>query len=202
MTVGTVFLVGAGPGDPELLTLKAAKALRAADVVLHDELVSPEILRLIPPTANLINVGKRCGKHSTSQEQINALMVFYARRDATAVVRLKSGDPAIFGRLGEEIECLRHAEIPFEIVPGITAAHASAAAASLTLTDRRSASALVLLTRMEPRASSALSLGGVHSRRTIIELSLAKTWAARVARRKSTVLTLTFVLASGGIMRW
>jgi len=143
---GKVYIVGAGPGAADLLTLRAANVLRNAAVVLHDDLVSPEVLNLIAPSAEVINVGKRCGKHSTSQEQINALMVFYARRDGTAVVRLKSGDPAIFGRLGEEIECLRHAEIPFEIVPGITAAHASAAAASLTLTDRRSASALVLLT--------------------------------------------------------
>ena len=142
---GKVYIVGAGPGAADLLTLRAANVLQSAAVVLHDDLVSPEVLNLIAPSAEVINVGKRCGKHSTSQEQINALMVFYAQQ-GRAVVRLKSGDPAIFGRLGEEIESLRHAEIPFEIVPGITAAHASAAAASLTLTDRRSASALVLLT--------------------------------------------------------
>ena len=143
---GKVYIVGAGPGAADLLTLRAAKVLQSAAVVLHDDLVSPQVLDLIAPSAEVINVGKRCGRHGTSQEQINALMVFYARREATVVVRLKSGDPAIFGRLGEEIESLRNAEIPFEIVPGITAAHASAAAASLTLTDRRSASALVLLT--------------------------------------------------------
>ena len=143
---GKVYIVGAGPGAADLLTLRAANLLRNAEVVLHDDLVSPEVLNLIAPSAEVINVGKRCGKHSTSQEQINALMVFYARRDATAVVRLKSGDPAIFGRLGEEIECLRHAEIPFEIVPGITAASAAAAAAQVSLTDRRSASTVVFTT--------------------------------------------------------
>src|SRR5437868_14957601 len=100
MNPGTVFLVGAGPGDPDLLTLKAAKALRSADIVLHDELVSPEILALIPPTAKIVNVGKRSGKKSTPQHEINDLLLRYALL-GLQVVRLKGGDPFIFGRGGE-----------------------------------------------------------------------------------------------------
>jgi len=142
---GKVCIIGAGPGAADLLTVRAANILRTAQVVLHDDLVSREVLDLAPATAEITNVGKRCGHHSTSQEQIHALMISCAQEGST-VVRLKSGDPAIFGRLGEEIDALREAQIAFEVVPGITAAHAGAAAASFTLTDRRSASALVLLT--------------------------------------------------------
>jgi uroporphyrin-III C-methyltransferase len=138
-------IVGAGPGAADLLTLRAARALERAQVVLFDDLVSPEILALCPAGARLINVGKRCGQRGSTQEQINALMVWHARR-GRMVVRLKSGDPAVFGRLGEELDALRQAGIAFEVVPGITAAAAAASAAGLTLTDRRSASALVVLT--------------------------------------------------------
>ena len=142
---GKVYLVGAGPGDPELLTLKALRALRSADTVLHDDLVSPEILKLIPPTVLVQNVGKRCGRKSTPQEEINLLMVAIASAGLN-VVRLKGGDPLIFGRVGEEIESLRRAGIEFEIIPGITAAAGAAAAAGITLTDRRSASKLIFAT--------------------------------------------------------
>lgn len=143
--LGKVFLVGAGPGDPDLLTLKAAKALRSADVVLHDELVSPEILRLIPPTAELVNVGKRSGKASTPQSEINRLLVHYAQR-GRQVVRLKGGDPFIFGRGGEELEALRRAEIEVEVVPGITAALGAASATQVPLTHRELSSTLILVT--------------------------------------------------------
>jgi len=142
---GKVHIVGAGPGAAELLTLKAASLLRAADVVLHDDLVPQEILDLVKPSAEIVNVGKRCGRHGTSQQQINALMIESADRYHT-VVRLKSGDPTVFGRLGEELDALREAGISYEVVPGVTAATAAAAAASFTLTDRREASALVILT--------------------------------------------------------
>jgi uroporphyrin-III C-methyltransferase len=142
---GKVFLVGAGPGDPELLTLKAAKVLRSADVVLHDELVSAEILKLIPPSAELVNVGKRCGMKSVPQEDTNRLLVEHALMGRT-VVRLKGGDPFIFGRGGEELEALRKAGIEGEIVPGITAALGAAAANKIPLTHREVASTLVLLT--------------------------------------------------------
>jgi uroporphyrin-III C-methyltransferase len=142
---GKVFLVGAGPGDPELLTLKAAKVLRSADVVLHDELVSPEILRLIPPTAELVNVGKRCGRKSMPQEETNRLLVDYALL-GFEVVRLKGGDPFIFGRGGEEIERLRLLGIEVEVVPGITAALGAAARAQIPLTHRQLSSTVILLT--------------------------------------------------------
>lgn len=137
---GTVYLVGAGPGDPELLTLKAARLLASTDVVLHDDLVPAAILAHAE-RALIINVGKRCGRKNISQEQINAMMVDYARR-GLAVVRLKSGDPLVFGRAGEEMDALRGAGIPFQVVPGITAAFAAAAALGRPLTDRRSASSI------------------------------------------------------------
>lgn len=142
---GKVYLVGAGPGDPELLTLKALRVLRTADAVLHDDLVAPEILKLIPVTAQVHNVGKRCGKKKILQEEINYLMVALAE-SGLRVVRLKSGDPLIFGRAGEEIESLRRSRIPFEIVPGVTSAMGAAAAAQIPLTHRRASSALVFIT--------------------------------------------------------
>jgi uroporphyrin-III C-methyltransferase len=144
-TQGKVYLVGAGPGDPELLTLKALRLLRTAEAVLHDELVAPEILSLISPSAQIHNVGKRCGKKKILQSEINHLMVALAGT-GLRVVRLKGGDPLIFGRAGEEIESLRAADIPYEIVPGVTSAFAAAAAAHIPLTHRRASSALVLLT--------------------------------------------------------
>jgi uroporphyrin-III C-methyltransferase len=142
---GKVYLVGAGPGDPELLTLKAFRLLRTAEAVLHDDLVSPEILQLIPSNVQIHNVGKRCGKKKILQEEINGLMVALAA-SGLRVVRLKGGDPLIFGRAGEEIESLRRNRIPFEIVPGVTSALGAAAAAEIALTDRRAASVLVFIT--------------------------------------------------------
>lgn len=142
---GKVYIVGAGPGAADLLTLRAASLLGSAEVVLHDDLVSQEILALAPASAQVINVGKRCGRHIIRQDQIHELMIGFAQ-EHSVVVRLKSGDPTIFGRLGEELDALRKAGIFFEIVPGVTAATAAAAAANFTLTDRRSASALVVLT--------------------------------------------------------
>jgi uroporphyrin-III C-methyltransferase len=147
---GKVFLVGAGPGDPELLTLKALKVLRNADVVLHDDLVSAEILKLIPTTAQVENIGKRCGRKGITQQEINLLLVHYALL-GRQVVRLKGGDPLIFGRAGEEIEALRNACIEFEIVPGITAALGAAAAAQIPLTHRDASSALVLITNHQAK---------------------------------------------------
>jgi len=151
---GKVYLVGAGPGDPELLTLKALRVLKTAEAVLHDDLVSPEILQLIPATAQVHNVGKRCGKKNIQQEEINFLMVALAD-SALRVVRLKSGDPLIFGRAGEEIEALRRAGIPFEIVPGVTSAFGAAAAAQIPLTHRRTSSALVFITAHQAPGSDA-----------------------------------------------
>ena len=142
---GKVYLVGAGPGDPDLLTVKALRLLRSADAVLYDDLVAPEVLNLISPAAQLHNVGKRCGKKRILQDEINFLMIALAE-SGLQVVRLKSGDPMIFGRAGEEIEFLRRAGIPYEIVPGVTSALGAAAAAHIPLTYRRVSSALVLLT--------------------------------------------------------
>jgi uroporphyrin-III C-methyltransferase len=149
---GKVYLVGAGPGDPELLTLKAAKVLRSADVVLHDELVSAEILKLVPATAELVNVGKRCGKKSTPQEETNRLLVEHALMGRT-VVRLKGGDPFIFGRGGEELETVRKAGVEVEVVPGITAALGAAAATQIPLTHREVASTLLLVTGSSKHSS-------------------------------------------------
>ena len=142
---GTVSLVGAGPGDPELLTLKALRAIQKADVILHDDLVPPAILELASPHAEILNVGKRCGSKSITQDEINKLMIEHARGNR-AVVRLKSGDPLVFGRAAEEIDALNTASIPIEIVPGITAAFAAAAAIGRSLTDRRCASNVVFST--------------------------------------------------------
>jgi uroporphyrin-III C-methyltransferase len=136
---GKVYLVGAGPGDPELLTMKALKLLKSADVVLHDDLIPTEILALVPSSTQLHSVGKRFGHKRISQEEINGLLVRHALLGAL-VVRLKSGDPLIFGRAGEEIEALRKAHIDFEIVPGITAALGAAAKAQIPLTHRQGAS--------------------------------------------------------------
>ncbi|NYF80529.1 uroporphyrinogen-III C-methyltransferase [Granulicella arctica] len=142
---GFVYLVGAGPGDPDLLTLRAAHLLRTADVILPDDLVSDEVLALASPTADIIPVGKRCGQPRITQAGIHALMLEHAQADRS-VVRLKSGDPLVFGRAGEEIESLRAANIPFEIVPGISAAFAVAASLQTPLTDRTNASKLILAT--------------------------------------------------------
>src|SRR5713226_7712680 len=128
--MGKVYLVGAGPGDPELLTVKAVRLLSGAEVVLHDALVSREVLTMISPAAELINVGKRAGHKLLTQDEINALLISYGRTRAT--VRLKGGDPTIFGRAGEEIEALRKAGVAYEIVPGISAALGAAAAAGIS----------------------------------------------------------------------
>lgn len=142
---GKVFLVGAGPGDPELLTLRALRVLQSANVVLHDDLIGPEILALIPKSAEVRSVGKRCGRKGIQQEEINALLVAFASFGVN-VVRLKGGDPSIFGRAGEEMNALRKANVSFEIVPGVTSALASAASAQVSLTQRDKASAVIFLT--------------------------------------------------------
>ncbi|HEY2498834.1 MAG TPA: uroporphyrinogen-III C-methyltransferase [Candidatus Angelobacter sp.] len=163
---GKIYIVGAGPGAADLLTTRAATLLRAAQIVLHDDLVPAEILELCPASAQVINVGKRCGRHGSSQEQINALMVWHAQeRPEQTIVRLKSGDPAVFGRLGEELDALRRADVAFEIIPGITAASAAAAAAGITLTDRRHASALMVVTAHNVHGEK-LSLSGFDPQRT------------------------------------
>ena len=142
---GTVYLVGAGPGDPELLTMRALRLLESADVIFHDDLVPAEVLALAHRHALVTSVGKRCGRPRITQTGIHKLLIESARA-GQSVVRLKSGDPLVFGRAGEELAALRAAEIRFEIVPGVTAALAAGAALSLPLTDRASASKLIFVT--------------------------------------------------------
>jgi len=164
--MGKVYLVGAGPGDPELLTCKAARLLAEATIVLHDALVSREVLTLISPRAERIDVGKRFGQKLLTQNEINSLLISYAASHEI-VVRLKGGDPLIFGRAADEMLALREAAIEFEVVPGITAALAAAASAKIPLTDRRLASQLLFTTfsRTAPQFAEEASLR--HSERSL-----------------------------------
>ena len=142
---GEVWLVGAGPGDPELLTIKALKALQRADVVVHDGLVSEAILALAPASARRLSVAKRKSRHSYAQHEINRLLVAFAL-DGLTVVRLKGGDPFIFGRGGEELQACRAAGVVCHVVPGVTAALAAGAAAGAPLTHRGAAQAVTFVT--------------------------------------------------------
>jgi len=187
---GKVYLVGAGPGDPELLTVKALRLLRTAQAVLHDDLVAPEILRVIPSTAQVHNVGKRCGKKRILQEEINFLMIALAD-SGLKVVRLKTGDPLIFGRAGEEIEALRRAGIAYEIVPGVTSALGAAAATQIPLTHRRASSALVFLTahraeESEPSDWSKLAGSGA----TVVIYMPGRDYSAIAAKLQAAGLDL------------
>ncbi|WP_443026679.1 uroporphyrinogen-III C-methyltransferase [Sphingomonas sp. Leaf21] len=153
---GSVWLVGAGPGDPDLLTRKAERLIAAADIVFHDALVGPDILALIPDATERASVGKRSGRHSKDQATIDGLIVAAARA-GRRVVRLKGGDPSIFGRSTEEIDACRAAGVPVRICPGITAASAAAASGTISLTLRGLARRLTLVTA-HLREGEALSL--------------------------------------------
>jgi uroporphyrin-III C-methyltransferase len=164
---GKVYLVGAGPGDPELLTVKAVRILQSADLVLHDALVSDAVLALIPPPTEVIHIGKRAGKKLLTQDEINAVLVHYANT-AKTVVRLKGGDPLIFGRAGEEMDALRAAGVEFEVVPGITASLAAAAAAGVSLTDRRLASQVMFITAHREPGKRSLEWPAIPQHTTLV----------------------------------
>ena len=196
--MGKVYLIGAGPGDPELLTLKAARLLTSADVVLHDSLVSREVLQRVSSGAEVIDVGKRCGRKLLTQDEINALLVSYAA-SREAVVRLKGGDPSIFGRAGEELEALRQAHVQYEVVPGVTAALGAAAAAGISLTDRRVASQVLFTTFSRGVDGNAMDWGCLTPTTTLV-LYMPGPDYAEVARRLSDgglPLDLPCVIVSG-----
>ncbi len=148
--------------------MKACRILGEAEVVLHDDLVNPEILRLAPPLARIRNVGKRCGRPHIRQEEIHSQMVAFATQGLT-VVRLQGGDPLLYGRAGEEMEALRQAGIEFEVVPGVTAAFGAAASARIPLTDRRLASkVLVLSNRLCTGESAAIETNSISRDTTVV----------------------------------
>jgi uroporphyrin-III C-methyltransferase/precorrin-2 dehydrogenase/sirohydrochlorin ferrochelatase len=185
---GRVALVGAGPGDPALLTRKAVALLRRADLVLYDALVPPAMLK-IARRARRFYVGKRAGRHSMTQDAINRLMVRAARR-GDRVVRLKCGDPFVFGRGGEEAMALRAANIPVEIVPGVTSAFAAPALAGIPVTHRGAATAVVLvsghaaeayeplLNGLEPGSATVVVLMGLGRRAAVADHLIQRGWPA------------------------
>ena len=176
-----VWLVGAGPGDPGLLTLKAARVLASADVVVHDHLVAPEILARLPRRAERIYAGKQRGQHTMTQGQINRLLVSLARR-GKRIVRLKGGDPFIFGRGGEEALALARAGIAFEVVPGITAATGVAAAVGIPLTHRAIAQACVLVTGSRRKGDADLDWEGLARAGQTIVVYMGLAGLERVSR--------------------
>ena len=194
---GKVLLIGAGPGDPELLTIKAANAIAAADVIVYDYLVNPEVLAHSRRGAELIYAGKRAGEHSMTQDEINELMIKLARR-GQIVARLKGGDPFVFGRGGEEAEALVDAGIEWKVIPGISSGVAAAAYAGIPLTHRGHSSSVKFITGH--KASGASSLGdwsvAAHEADTLVIFMCAETIAAiahelvESGRRSSTPIAL------------
>ena len=178
---GTVYLVGAGPGDPKLLTMRAAELLQRADVIAYDQLISPELMAQVPQSAELLSVGRRDGQGATSY-RLHPAVLERAKRGKT-VIRLKSGDPLLFGRGGEEAEELRKAGIPFEIVPGITAALGAASYAGIPLTFRGEASEVLLATGHEPeKSASEPNPSRVAQQRTTVLYMAARRLCANLRR--------------------
>ena len=173
---GKVYLVGAGPGSLEMLTLRAHALISSASCILHDDLVGAEVLSLASPKALVRNVGKRCGQKVITQEEINAWMIEYAQ-EGHSVVRLKSGDPLLFGRATEELAALSQAAIPFEVVPGISAGFAAAALAGLPLTGRISSSRVLFATR-HLAAGDTNGLSGVGPEVNLVLYMPGKDYAA------------------------
>jgi len=198
---GTVYLVGAGPGDPGLITAKGLEILRSADVVVYDRLVAPSLLAEAPPGAERVFVGKRPhgGGADLAQDEINALLVERARRGLT-VVRLKGGDPFVFGRGAEECEALRAAGVPFRVVPGVTSAIAVPAAAGIPVTHRRLASAFAVVTGHECEGVSNLdweSLARVPTLVVLMGLSALPEITARLLAHGADPDTPAAAIASG-----
>ena len=179
MIPGRVYLVGAGPGDPELLTLKGRRVLESAAVVLFDHLANDEILRLAPPAAERIYVGKKKADHAVSQDEIARLMIDRAGA-GKIVVRLKGGDPFLFGRGGEEIEALAAAGIPFEVVPGVTSPLGLAAYTGVPLTHRDHTSVVTFLTGHDP---AQIDWQGVAASAGTIVVFMGLTTLPEIARR-------------------
>lgn len=179
---GTVFIVGAGPGDPDLLTLRALRVLRDADVVIHDRLIGPGILDFAKPDAEVLYVGKAKANHSVPQDEINALM---ARRALAGkrVIRLKGGDPFVFGRGGEEVDYLMGRGVPVEIVPGITAATGCAAYAGIPLTHRDHATAVTFISGHAKDGDPDLDWDGLARGRQTIVVYMGISTSGRVAAR-------------------
>jgi uroporphyrin-III C-methyltransferase len=176
---GTVYLVGAGPGSLDLLTLRAHALISSTSCILHDDLVSAEILSLAAPPVLVRNVGKRCGRKVITQADINDWMIQYAR-GGHSVVRLKSGDPLLFGRAAEEIEALTQAAVPFEVVPGISAGFAAAALAGLPLTGRITSSRVLFATR-HLAAGTTNGLAGITPEVSVVLYMPGKDYAAIAA---------------------
>ena len=181
-TTGRVYLVGAGPGDPELLTLRAMRLLREADVVIYDKLVGPDILEYARPDADRFYVGKSKGNHSRSQAEINALMAHHAAQ-GRMVVRLKGGDPFVFGRGGEEMDSLSKLGIAVDVVPGITAATGCAAAAGIPLTHRDHTGAVTFVSGHAKDGEPDLDWPGLAQAKQTLVIYMGVSTAGRIADR-------------------
>jgi len=203
---GLVSLVGAGPGDPDLLTVAAVRRLADADVVFHDALVAPEVLTLAPHALR-VSVGKRAGRPSARQESIDRLLIRAARR-GRRVVRLKGGDPFVFGRGGEEALALAAAGVPFEVIPGISSAVAAPALAGIPVTHRGLSSAFTvvsghaehaygpILSALPPNQLTLVVLMGLASRAALAALLLSRGWAA------STPAAISFAASTPDASSW